>query len=163
MIFITNVTSLEYYDGALYYTDSTSYAFTRLTLNKYVQSPMAQIVLYTQSINLLPAVPTLTSNIGGICYDTNTGQLIIYGFTNGVNNFIYFVDPSNGTIYQTIGSGSNSTQEITQGYYNIFYTNIGSQVATLNLNSGVSTLTATPNLANIPTDFSRFICTATAL
>ena len=151
------VNSATYHDGVLYYSRVGDYGYVRMALTDYDQNFNSQTVLNTVLINLIPAVPTLTNHVGGIEYDTNSALLVIYGFTNGVTNFIYFVSPSNGYIQSSVSTGNNNVQNVVQGYHNIFYTNIGSQVAILNLNTGASTLAGTPNLANTPTDMARFI------
>jgi hypothetical protein len=147
---------MEYVNGVIYTFDNTDVFYERLVLGIYNQSTTTQPLI--DETVLTPNVGAgISPRIGGVLYDEDSANLIIYGYTDGTFNSLYFINPSNANIYNTQATPNNNIQCLTKGFYNIYYTNLTTVVAIINLNTGDSSVvTGIPNLANVPTSFSRF-------
>ncbi len=150
------IAAMTYHDGVLYTFDNTNKFYERIVLTIYDQATTSQDILQEDVIT--PAFPGgATLKIGGALFDENSNNLIVYGLTNGSFNSLYFLNPSNGFIYNSVVTPTNNLQGLTRGFYNITYTNIATSVASLNLNTGVSALVggAAPFVA-VPTSLSLY-------
>ncbi|MDB4769491.1 Ig-like domain-containing protein [bacterium] len=130
------------YNNGVYYVggSGSSTTYYRIVFDTYVPGSLSQSILDVTTVSYSDG---LARDMGDLQYDTQTENLIVSSTTSSTaptNGAFSVVDPSSGQIQKVVSySGALAAtvdSKITVGVDDIYYASDGSDVYTLNLQSG---------------------------